>query len=217
MNRGDSDEYKGSADQIEGYTSTLRAEDGADHVSAVPAGDLESWFVSAILPHQAALTRYLKRVCKSSSEVPDLRQETYIRVCESATKSRPRFPKTFLFTTARNLVIDRVRRERVVSIDYSQDGVSLDLLSVDELTPERRLAARQDLQQVTRAFDSLPEKTRSVIWLRRVAGLSQREAAASLGIDESALEGRMSRGMRRLAKAVVVNGGGRAKGPVSET
>jgi RNA polymerase sigma-70 factor (ECF subfamily) len=168
--------------------------------------DLESWFVSAILPHEAALTRYLKRLCKSSSEVPDLRQETYIRVCQSARKSRPRFPRTFLFTTARNLVIDQVRRERVVSIDYTQDGVSLDLLSVDELTPERRLAARQDLQQLTRTFDSLPEKTRSVIWLRRVAGLSQRETAASLGIDESALEGRMIRGMRRLAKALVLNG-----------
>jgi len=170
-------------------------------------GDLENWFVHEILPHQAALTRYLKRVCKSPDEVLDLRQEAYIRVCESARKEQPRTPRTFLFTTARNLVIDKVRRERVVSIHYTQDGPSLDL-SVDELTPERRLLARQELQQLTRAFDALPAKTRSVIWLRRIAGLSQREAAASLGIDESALEGRMSRGMRSLARAVAVNGGG---------
>ena len=168
--------------------------------------ELENWFASAILPHQAALTRFLKGLCKSSDDIPDLRQETYIRVYESAKRSRPRFPKTFLFTTARNLVIDKARRERVVSIDYTQDRITLDL-STDELTPERLVAARQDLQQLTRAFDSLPEKTRSVIWLRRVTGLSQRETAASLGIDESALEGRMIRGMRRLAKAVVVNGG----------
>jgi len=167
--------------------------------------NVENWFVGAILPHQAALTRYLKRLCKSSGDVPDLRQEIYIRVCESATKSRPRFPKTFLLTTARNLVIDKARRERVVSIHYTQDTICLDS-SIDELTPERRVTARQDLQLLTRAFDSLPEKTRSVIWLRRVAGLSQREAAASLGIDEGALEGRMRRGMRSLAKAVVPNG-----------
>jgi len=167
--------------------------------------DLEKWFMSAILPHQAALTRYLKRLCQSSSEVPDLRQETYIRVCESAAKSLPRFPRTFLFRTARNLVIDRFRRDRVVSIDYRADGISLDL-SIDELTPERRLQARQDLQQLTRAFEALPEKTRSAIWLRRVAGLSQRDAAASLGIDESALEARMTRGMRSLARAIVPNG-----------
>ena len=161
--------------------------------------EFETWFVHAILPHQAALTRYLKRMCRSLDDVPDLRQETYIRVCESATRSRPRFPRTFLFATARNLVIDKARRDRVVSFLYTQDGISLDL-SIDELTPERRLAARQDLQQLTRAFEALPQKTRSVIWLRRVAGLSQREVAASLGMEESALEGRMSRGMRSLAK-----------------
>ena len=165
--------------------------------------DLKNWFASAILPHQAALTRYLRRVCKSSSEVPDLLQETLVRVYESAKKSRPCFPKTFFFTTARNLLIDKVRRDRVVSIDYTPKAISPNLLPIDELSPERRLAALQDLQQLTRAFDSLPERTRSVIWLRRVAGMSQRETAAILRIEEGALEGHMTRGMRSLAKAVV--------------
>ena len=170
-------------------------------------GDLKNWFASAILPHQAALTRYLRRVCKSPSEVPDLLQEALVRVYESATRARPRFPKTFLFTTARNLLIDKLRRERVVFIDYTPKTVSLNL-PIDELSPERRLAALQDLQQLTRAFEALPEKTRSVIWLRRVAGMSQRETSAVLGIEEGALEGHMTRGMRSLAKAVVVNGRG---------
>jgi RNA polymerase sigma factor (sigma-70 family) len=162
--------------------------------------ELERWFLTTILPHQGALTRYLMRLCKSSSEVPDLRQETYIRVCESAARVRPDCPRTFLFKTARNLMIDRLRRERIVTFTYTVDGANPDI-SIDEVTPERQLSARQELLRVTRAFNSLPEKTRSVIWLRRVAGLSQREAAATLGIDEGALEGHMSRGMRRLARA----------------
>jgi len=168
-------------------------------------GNLESWFVSVILPHEAALTGFLRRFCKSSSDVPDLRQETYIRVCESAARSRPRFPKAFLFATARNLVIDRLRRERVVPVDHVPNGIPLNL-SIDELTPERQVAAREDLQQLNRAFASLPQRTKSVIWLRRISGLSQREAAASLGIDEGALEGHMTRGMRRLAQALIPNG-----------
>jgi len=170
-------------------------------------GDFNNWFATTILPHQGALTGYLRRVCKSSSEVPDLIQEALARVYESAAKSRPRSPKTFLFTTARNLLIDKLRRERVVSIEYTPKTTSLDL-PIDELSPERRLAAQEDLQQLARALESLPEKTRSVIWLRRVAGMSQRETAAILGIQESALEGHMTRGMRSLAKAVVVNGRG---------
>ena len=163
--------------------------------------DLQSWFVSEILPHQAALTGFLKRHCKCPSDVPDLRQETYIRVCESAAKSRPRLPKAFLFATARNLAFDKLRRERLVPVAHVSNAALFDF-SIDELTPERRLAAQQDLRQLTRAFASLPANTKSVIWFRRVTGLSQREAAVALGMDEGALEGHMTRGMRRLSHAI---------------
>ena len=168
-------------------------------VSREMSADLDHWFVSEILPHEAALMRYLRRVWKSPAEVADLRQETYVRLYESASRALPRSPRTFLFTTAHNLLIDRMRRERIVSIDYTQDVDSLDP-TADELTPERRLSGRQELQRLMEAFDCLPETTRAVIWLRRIVGLSQREAAQSLGIEEGALEGHMSRGLRSLAK-----------------
>jgi hypothetical protein len=38
------------------------------------------------------------------SEVPDLRQEVYVRVYQSATKTRPASPRAFLFATARHPV-----------------------------------------------------------------------------------------------------------------
>jgi RNA polymerase sigma-70 factor (ECF subfamily) len=164
--------------------------------------DLDQWFVGEILPHEAGLMRYLKRVWKSPAEISDLRQETYVRVYESASQTLPRSPKNFLFTTARNLLVDKMRREKIVAIDYTHDLESLDDW-VDELTPERRLNARQELQRLTEAFDCLPETTRAAIWLRRVAGLSQREAAKSLGIEEGALEGHMTRGLRSLARSIL--------------
>jgi RNA polymerase sigma-70 factor (ECF subfamily) len=167
-------------------------------------GESEQWFVNEILPHEAALKRYLNKVWRSPDEVADLRQETYVRVYESGSRARPRSPKTFLFTTARNLMIDKMRRERIVSIDYKQDIHSLDV-SMDELTPERRLTAREELQRLSEAFDRLPDTTRTVIWLRRVAGLSQKETARALSIKEGALEGHMTRGLRSLAQTILAN------------
>lgn len=163
---------------------------------------LERWFATEILPHEAALMRYLRRAWSRAADVPDLRQETYARVYESAGKALPRHPKAFLFTTARNLMVDRLRRERVVSIDYSQDLASLNF-PVDELTPDRRLNARQELQRLAEAFGRLSETARSVIWLRRVEGLSQREAAQRLGLQEGALESHMGRGLRIMADALL--------------
>jgi RNA polymerase sigma factor (sigma-70 family) len=163
---------------------------------------LEQWFATEILPHEAALMRYLRRAWSRTADIPDLRQEAYARVYESAARSLPRNPKAFLFATARNLMVDRLRRERIVSIDYTQDLASLNVL-VDELSPDRRLNARQELQHLSDAFGRLSEMARSVIWLRRVEGLSQRETAERLGIQEGALESHMGRGLRIMADALL--------------
>lgn len=75
-------------------------------------------------------------------------------------------------------------------------------LLVDEISPERRLDARQELRILARAFDSLSEKCRNVVWLRRVEGLSQRQTAQRLGLNEGAVESQLARGVRVLALAV---------------
>jgi RNA polymerase sigma-70 factor (ECF subfamily) len=189
--------------QVEnGITAFLGSRGSCSSKSVAMNCDLDRWFATEILPHEAALMGYLRRICSRAADVPDLRQDTYIRVYESARTARPRFPKSFLFTTARNLMVDRIRRERIVSMDYTQDLDSLSA-SLDELSPERRLSARQELSRLSDAFDRLPEKTRAAIWLRRVEGFSQREAARSLGMNEGALESHMSRGLRAMANAVL--------------
>lgn len=167
--------------------------------------DLDRWFAREILVHEAALTRYLQRARQRPADVPDLRQEVYVRVYESAAKTLPTSPKAFLFQTARNLIIDRVRRERIVSIDYTQDLDSLNVL-IDEISPEQRLSGRQELKRLSTAFDQLSDDCRSVIWLRRVEGLSQKEAAERLSLPEGTLESHLCRGIRALMKVVL--GGG---------
>lgn len=167
--------------------------------------DLDRWFAREILVHEAALTRYLQRTRQRPTDVPDLRQEIYVRVYESAAKTLPTSPRAFLFQTARNLIIDRVRRERIVSIDYTQDLDTLNVL-IDEISPEQRLSARQELKRLSTALDQLSDDCRSVIWLRRVEGLSQKEAAERLSLPEGTLESHLCRGIRALMKVVL--GGG---------
>ena len=64
----------------------------------------------------------------------DMRQETYFRLYESASKSRSRPPKAFLFTTARNLVIDRIRRKQADPVNSVSD-VDEQSSPVDEADP----------------------------------------------------------------------------------
>ena len=167
--------------------------------------DLDAWFVSEVLPMEAALTRFLRRNWRDDAEVPDLRQDVYVRIYESASRSMPDQVKPFVFATARNLLIDRARRAQIVSIEIIADLDALDF-SADELTPERHAAGRGELRLLQTALDALPSKCRRVVEMRKNDGLSEREVATQLGITEDTVERQVSRGVRALADALLSGG-----------
>lgn len=169
---------------------------------------LDSWFAREILVHEAALVRYLRRIWSNPSEIADLRQEIYLRVYEAAATARPQAPKSFLFATARHLMTDRIRRGRVVSIEATEDIEALNVL-VDEISPERRASAWQELRRLAESLDRLPPKCREVMWMRKVQGLSQLEVAELMGITQSAVEKHIIKGVRLLS-AVFYGGEGGA-------
>jgi RNA polymerase sigma factor (sigma-70 family) len=166
---------------------------------------VDDWFKREIVVHEAALMRFLRRCWPHAQDLHDLRQETYIRVYEAAAQSRPLQPKAFLFATAKHLIIDRVRRQRIVTIDTVGDLETLDVM-IDEISPERRLGARQELRLLAWAFDQLPLKCRETVWLRRVDRLPQKQVAARLGVTEKTVEKHLMKGMRLLTEALL--GGG---------
>ncbi len=166
---------------------------------------LDAWFAREILVHEDALVAFLQRAWPHRAEVHDLRQEVYVRVYEAAGKARPTAPRAFLFATARHLVTDRLRRGRVVSIETVGDLDALNVL-VDEVSPERRLDARQVLRRLAGAFDRLPDRCREVVWLRRVEELPQKEVAARLGISEKTVEKQVAKGVRLIAEHFYGNG-----------
>ena len=160
---------------------------------------LEDWFIREILPHEAALTRYIARAWFNPADVTDLRQEIYIKILEAAGKSRPAPARYFLFAVAKHLLTDHVRRNRIVPIDLLQDCDSLNVL-IDELSPERRTESFQQLEKLLAAFEQLPDRCREVIWMKKIEGLSQKDIAKRLSIAEGTVETHLVRGMRLLSR-----------------
>src|SRR3546814_5485929 len=111
--------------------------------------DLDQWFAEQILPYEGALTAYLRRVWPDPSEIADLRQEVYVRVYQGAGKQRPPVARFFLFTVARNLLIDRLRKSRVVPIDLMEDLDAANVLS-DDISADRSEEHTSELQSLMR-------------------------------------------------------------------
>lgn len=171
--------------------------------TARPApNNVNRWFAENILPLEPALMRYLKRHLQHSlSDVADFRQDIYIAIYEHAKLSEPHKPISYLFQTARNYLCDYHRRMRIVSINYTDDLEVWNEL-IDEVSPDRRLSGMQDLHILAHALNELSDVCREVIWLRRVAGLSQKEVARQLGMKEGTVESHVCRGLKILANAL---------------
>jgi len=166
--------------------------------AAMNTSDLETWFVREVLPLEAALMQFLQHNWRNQSDIADLRQDVYERVCLAAQEQLPDNAKAFVFRTARNLLVDRIRREHVVPIEAVED---VDALSVamEEPGPERAVIARDELRRLQSALDRLPPRAREAIVLGRIEGLQGNEIALRMGITEGVVSRHLASGISALA------------------
>jgi len=175
--------------------------EGADlrHGNAgMSAAEVDRWFAREILPLEQALMQYLQHNWRNRGDVTDLRQDIYIQVYQAAQAGLPDRPKQFLFATARNLLINRVRHAQVVPIDPVPDLEALNIAD-DEPGADRALIAREELRRLQAALDHLPPRCREVVVLARIEGCSGREITQRLGISEATVSEHLNKGMRILA------------------
>ena len=168
----------------------------SDAASAVSRA--KEWFGREVLPLEASLMQYLEHNWRNASDIADLRQEVYIRVYTAALKATPEHTRQFVFTTARNLLIDRVRHEQVIPIEAAADMEALDI-AVEAPGPDRIVGARDELRRLQAALDRLTPRCREAVVLGRIQGLSKPEIAARMGIAEISVGQYLTEGIYALA------------------
>jgi RNA polymerase sigma-70 factor (ECF subfamily) len=182
------------------FPAPARGTSDQNRIGSAMTGDAVSlWFVREILPLEAILMHYLRSNWRNPSDLPDLRQETYTRVFEAARESIPENPKRFLLTTARNLLINLVRRQQVVPMETFGD---LEAFAVAADAPEadRLLIEKEELRRVKAALSVLPPRTREAIELAYFEGLSRTEIARRMGTTQQVASKSVSRGTLILGR-----------------
>jgi RNA polymerase sigma factor (sigma-70 family) len=151
------------------------------------------WLGRHVLPHEPQLRAWLRRRSLGGLEIDDVIQETYTRLVVADSVVHIHDTKSYLFQVAGSVVIDHLRRMKVVPISSVPGLDYLEVIS-EEPSPERQAIDRDELHRLAHMIASLPGKVRDVFALRRVHGLSQREVAERLGLSESTVEKHMARG-----------------------
>jgi len=179
-------------------TSDFDSGQAKDLPSNIAASDLGAWFIREIFPPEAVLMQFLQRYWHNKSDLADLRQEVYVRLYEAAKIKRPHPVKPFILTVARNIIIDKVRKEQVVPIEAVTDIEALNI-ALDAPGPDRAAVSRDELRRLQFAINRLSPRCREAIVLAQVEGLSAREVALRMGITKSAVSHYLKRGIRALA------------------
>lgn len=160
-----------------------------------------AWVGSNIVPYEAELRAWLRRRALPAQEIDDVVHDAYVCIAQLAEVRHIRSGRAYLFTTARSVMLRRVRRERIVRIESLTEIEALTLEDADP-GPERHASARQQLARIERLIESLPDRCREVFRLRRIEGVPQREIAKRLGLSEHVVEAQAVRGLKLIMKAI---------------
>ncbi len=170
-------------------------------------------FAVLVRRHSRPIYNFVLRQVRVPALAEDVTQDVFMRLVQNAAefKHEARF-LTWLYTIARNLCIDQLRKlshRRHASLDQpavNDPGGQPLRESIADPTPhasaERSALSAQVRTSIVKAVDSLPDDQREVFLLREVANLPFRDIAEITGVPENTVKSRMRYALDRLKSAL---------------
>lgn len=146
------------------------------------------------------LRRYLTRLLGNDAEAQDVAHDAYMRVYPKLEDDSAKQPEALLYTTARNLAYNRLRRRNISPISTAE--VDPTHSAASEPGVVQQVIARQEWAQLEQAIADLPTGCRNVLLLRKLELLSHQAIADRLGISVSTVEKQHARALRLLRTAL---------------
>ena len=145
-------------------------------------GEVKREFISALFEqHGSGLVKYLTARFQSAEEAKEVAQEAWLRLYRLKQPQDLDNAKAFLYQTAANVGIDRVRRAQLERKHaHPNEERSADI--------ETTFEAQQTLTLLEEALTELPLKCRQAFTMHRHHGFSYPEIARQLGVSTSMVE-----------------------------
>jgi RNA polymerase sigma-70 factor (ECF subfamily) len=165
-------------------------------------GDPEA-FDALLARYQNRLYRYLVRFTANSAVAEDLFQETWLKVITRIHRYDERRPfEPWLFSVARNLALDHLRKASPESLDEpSESGEArVARLSAHEPGSLQRLLERERRDLLERRLEELPALYREALSLRFEEEMTFEEIAEVLSAPVSTVKSRVQRALSTLRR-----------------
>jgi RNA polymerase sigma-70 factor, ECF subfamily len=143
---------------------------------------------------------YMMRQGADPTTAEELAQETLLMVWRKAAlySGDKGSASTWIFTIARNLRIDRLRRE----VPWQELPEGHNEISSDDPTPDQIVSDRERQERTQAALATLPEDQKAVVSLSYLEGLSHSEIADRLNLPLGTVKSRMRLAYLKIRQAV---------------
>jgi RNA polymerase sigma-70 factor (ECF subfamily) len=159
----------------------MRGNIATEHPDA-PAGDGRADRITRLFSeHNESLVRFLSVRLHSVQEAKEVAQEAYVRLLSLDDSGAVSFLRAFLFKTAVNLAVDRMRTR-------NRQRQAMNAGLCDELreapTPDHEAAQAEEAEIVRRLIGELPPKCRRAFLLNRIQGEDFPQIAKQMELSE---------------------------------
>jgi RNA polymerase sigma-70 factor (ECF subfamily) len=176
-----------------------------DDLTRLRKGDVDA-LGTLIEQYQTRLYRYLLRLVHDPATAEDLFQQAWIRVAEKIRSyDSKRSFDNWLFTVARNLALDHMRRYRPESLDepLPSGETRLELLASESPGAMQEMLGAERAALVGVAMETLPLIFREVLSLRFEEDMKLEEIAGILQIPLSTVKSRLRRALEDLRNTLI--------------
>jgi RNA polymerase sigma factor (sigma-70 family) len=163
------------------------------------SAEIHSWYLTEVEPHRPALRAWLLARFPTLPDADNIVQEALSRTLKARGTCTIRSAQALLFTTARNLALDAVRRQQVVRFAPITEVDELSVLS-DTTDVLATVTKQEELELLTKAVQSLPGRLRRIVTLRAVYGLTHKQIAERMGLSLSSVDKLMAKALQLCAR-----------------
>jgi RNA polymerase sigma-70 factor, ECF subfamily len=186
----------------EGIAATpLTAERTAERYGhmAIEKRERSEALFAEMMSHHAAIFHLCLGFCRNGAEAEDLTNDIYLKALEKMASLRDEEKlKVWLFRIARNICLNHVRRARFLQLFWQKHPPA----EAGEGNPEIDQQRQERIRLLKDAVLRLPRRQREVIILREYSGLSYREIAAMLRINEGTVMSTLNSARKRLTQSI---------------
>jgi len=157
----------------------------------------ESVFSELFAEHATNLYNFIYYKYGEHIHPEDQVQEAFIKLWDNCNKVSIEKAKSFLFTVANNLSLNKLKHEKI-KLKYQQTETNY---KTNE-SPEFLMEEKEYLQKYQKALSNLTEPQRVAFLMNRIEGKRHKEIAELLGISRKAVEKRIYGALEKLRKDI---------------